>query len=378
MSVINQMLRDLDQRRQTPPEGGLHQGVHSVVLPPEPPARRAPARPSRWAVWAVVGLGAVALGAAAWYQGYDGAFPGGRAPAAGTVAVAPMVAALASAPVTTEAADASGATHTTVVPPQDAAMADPEWSMRLRLAGALAHVPPSAASPAPPAANVPPKPALVRVPAAPAPVPLAAVSASGVPTASAAKVDKAAAATMVAASMPDAVPPAPNPGAAAREALAQAQALWHNGNPSAATELLREAVSVALRVRPGGSGTAMDATLLSMVRELARMQMGAGQVAAAHDLLVQQEARFKGHADYWATRANAAQRLGQHADSVQSYMQALQSRPNEQRWLLGLAVSLAAMGQTSAATSMAEKARAEGPIPREIAEYLRQMGVVLR
>ena len=56
-------------------------------------------------------------------------------------------------------------------------------------------------------------------------------------------------------------------------------------------------------------------------------------------------------------------------------MVALQSRPNEQRWMLGAAVSLAALGQTSSATEMANKARAVGLISPEVQAYLRQMGV---
>jgi cytochrome c-type biogenesis protein CcmH/NrfG len=76
-------------------------------------------------------------------------------------------------------------------------------------------------------------------------------------------------------------------------------------------------------------------------------------------------------------RGNAAQRLGRHQDSVQAYTTALQIRPNEQRWLLGAAVSLAALGQTNNAAEWAAKARALGPISKEVQSYLRQAGVPL-
>jgi hypothetical protein len=56
---------------------------------------------------------------------------------------------------------------------------------------------------------------------------------------------------------------------------------------------------------------------------------------------------------------------------------ALQSRPDEQRWLLGAAVSMAALGQISQATEMAEKARSVGEISPDVQAYLRQMGVPL-
>jgi tetratricopeptide (TPR) repeat protein len=164
--------------------------------------------------------------------------------------------------------------------------------------------------------------------------------------------------------------------AAARDALAQAQTLWHAGNLGAATDLLREALQVALRT--SAASTSLDSIQAAMLRELVRMQMGAAHVAEAHALLVQHEARYGGQAELWALRANAAQRLGQHQDSVQSYMQALQTRPNEQRWLLGMAVSLAAMGQIEAANGVTERARAQGVIAREIADYLHQLGVTVK
>jgi hypothetical protein len=80
----------------------------------------------------------------------------------------------------------------------------------------------------------------------------------------------------------------------------------------------------------------------------------------------------------WAVRANAAQRLGRHQESVHAYMMALQIRPAEQRWLLGAAVSLAAMGQIGSASDMAQKARAAGPISPDVLVYLRQMGVQVK
>lgn len=376
MSVINQMLRDLDQRGQTPHGDALHQGTQSVLPPSPAPARRAPRRSSRWLLWTALGLGSVLVGAA-WYQGSLGFLhtpasipPTTPAPAAVAAAPpdgpssAPQGAALparsdeARKPMPTPAPSTATATVPTAALP----------------VAALKQTPVSAPgrTPAPAPSAAPPARALV-VAAPVVPVPAVAPASAPVATASAPP-----SASTPAPAVPEAAPPVANSGAAARDALAQAQALWNSGNPGAALELLREAVPVALRAPAGTGGNTPDATVLSMVRELARMLMGSGQAGAAHELLLQHESRFRGHADYWATRANVAQRLGQHPDSVQSYMQALQSRPNEQRWLLGLAVSLAAMGQTAAAHDVVEKARAEGPINREIAEYLRQMGVFMK
>jgi Flp pilus assembly protein TadD len=76
-------------------------------------------------------------------------------------------------------------------------------------------------------------------------------------------------------------------------------------------------------------------------------------------------------------RGNAAQRLGQHAEAVHSYQRALALRPDETRWMLGAAVSLAAQGQTAAAGEWADKARVMGALRPELAAYLRQLGVTI-
>jgi Flp pilus assembly protein TadD len=270
-----------------------------------------------------------------------------------------------------------------------AAAAAPVFS--LRLDEQLERAP--APTPAPPAAST--AVATVRAKPTPLPEPVREAAPHGrlsapavlvpVPPAAAVAAEKTTASVPSQAAVPasaaaspasDAAQQAQRQGAAARDALAQAQSLWSSGNPAAAIDLLREAVQVAQRTTP--ASPAADSTLVAMVRELARMQMGSGRVGEAYEVLVQHEARLKGHAELWAMRANAAQRLGQHQDSVQAYMQALQFRPQEQRWLLGLAVSLAAMGQSAAASDVVERARAQGPIPRDIADYLRPLGVTVK
>ncbi len=206
---------------------------------------------------------------------------------------------------------------------------------------------------------------------------------------------RAAPSTAAPVSAPPASPPAPpqetaqavsapeEPGKplrqvlAGREALAQAQALWGNGSHDAAVELLQQAVAVVQRPGSASPGAAHVALLADLARELARMLMSDGRVAAALDVLTPLETVLGKQADIWALRGNAAQRLGHYADSVQAYDTALRLRPNEQRWLLGAAVSLAASGQTARASEMADKAQALGPIGREVQAYLRQAGVPL-
>ena len=163
------------------------------------------------------------------------------------------------------------------------------------------------------------------------------------------------------------------------DAIAQAQSLWNSGSHDAALELMQQSIAATERsLKAGtaaGSGTVV---LVPLVRETARMQLAESRFSAVWEMLTRLEPLLGNQADLWAIRANAAQRLGRHPDSVHAYMMALQTRPDEQRWLLGTAVSLAALGQTTSAAEMAEKARSVGPVSKDILAYLRQSGVPLR
>jgi tetratricopeptide (TPR) repeat protein len=122
-------------------------------------------------------------------------------------------------------------------------------------------------------------------------------------------------------------------------------------------------------------GAAMTQSLVLLTREYTRLLLAQGKAGAVLDVMTRLEPQLRAEPDMWAVRANAAQRLGRHQDSVHAYLTALQSRPNEQRWLLGAAVSTAALGQTANATDLATRARAIGPISADVQTYLRQMGV---
>lgn len=167
--------------------------------------------------------------------------------------------------------------------------------------------------------------------------------------------------------------PRPNP---TQATLAQAQGLWNAGARQAAIDLLREAVATVVRSDPAGASAA--AATPALVRELARMELAQGQVAQVLELLTRLEPLLAGQADLWAVRGNAAQRLGRHAESASAYLAALRLRPDEPRWMLGLAVSLAADGQAAAAAPWAERAREAAPVSPELLAFLRQMGVSLR
>ena len=140
-------------------------------------------------------------------------------------------------------------------------------------------------------------------------------------------------------------------------------------------ELLRETLRVT--EQDNGTAAAKSAALVPLVRELARMQLEEGHVKEALALLTRLEPALSGAADVWALRGNAEQRLGHYEESTAAYLQALKLRPNEPRWMLATAVSLAAQGHIPDATEFAEKARAAGVLSTEVAAYLKQLGVNL-
>lgn len=164
----------------------------------------------------------------------------------------------------------------------------------------------------------------------------------------------------------------------ALDALSQAQSLWSTGSHEAGIELLREALTTVERANLVGTPSGNNSVLAALARELARMELAEGRVSQALEMLTRLEPALYGFADVWALRGSAAQRLGQHEESAVAYLMALKLRPEEARWMLGAAVSLAAQGQTARAAELAEKARAGGVLSREVATYLRQLGVPLR
>jgi len=366
MSVINKMLRDLDHRQA--PESGAASGrsgqslrSDTVSISPTP----VPVRGAQTQLWIGVGVLGLVLFAAAgggWQWGYR-ENPGPQTLAQPGLAqkVEPPVAEAVPVPPTASAAPQSTAmVDVSPMQPTHVAQVAPRLgptSVVLRMDSTLSQTEVRAfarsASPA-----VAKEDALTERPQASVPPAAAAAPARAVP--------------------PDAAQLALRQQQASKDAVAHAQGLWNAGSREAAIEWMEEVVATAERTVAAGATPAATPLLVIPVRELARMQLAQSRPQAVWDVLIRLEPLLGNQADLWAVRAHAAQRLGRHQDSVHAYMVALQSRPNEQRWLLGAAVSLAALGQTSSAAEMAEKARAVGVVGKEVLAYLRQMGVPVK
>lgn len=359
MSVINKMLRDLDARQASgvapaPSQASWRGVMHGTASVQGPTERSRASLTLRWLAGLLV---LAAAGAAAWYFNGAPTLNGQPEPVAAPPTPAlPVPASPVAVPSVVAGPESVQMTTTTMTTQEKAA--DPA----------------ATSVPAPTA----------RVQAAPAglpEMPASRVEAAAAPARHALRMDNTlrrapAAATSAAAVAAPSL--AAQREAAAQETLAQAQSLWNAGSREAAREMMREAVAVAERAYSAGALPAGSPVLAGLVRELARMELAEGRAGQVLELLTRLEPALSGQADLWAVRGNAAQRLGRHQESAQAYLMALKLRPNEPRWMLGAAVSLAAQGQPADAAEWAEKARGAGVVSPEISVYLRQLGVPLR
>jgi hypothetical protein len=376
VSVINKMLRDLDSRQvqgamAVPGQGpaaSLTRGTFSV----DPQNGRAPAGRGRHRLGLLLLLVLAAGGAAAWWQWLR---PIEVKPMVKpTVATGPGAAAPAPAPLPVASAAPAMAAVASSSPVMAASA-----SLAASVPVAGVSAPLAVAASAPLSVPVPPMPEPAASLAARAPVMAAAATATPSSPAKPVVAQAVAAAKSPPTKQDSAAAPATQrgPQAAALETLAQAQSMWNAGSREVATETLREAVALAERNNLAGAPGGM-ASFVMLVRELCRMELAEGHASQVMALLTRLEPQLADQADIWALRGNAAQRLGRHQESASAYLAALKLRAGEPRWMLGAAVSLAALGQTAAAGEWADKARAAGVVSPEVLNYLRQMGVPLR
>lgn len=165
--------------------------------------------------------------------------------------------------------------------------------------------------------------------------------------------------------------PAPLRQVAEEETVATARALWNGGANADALATLRQALATAESARNTHG-------VRTLVREMVRFEVTANRPTEALELLRRHEPVLIDDAESWAMRGNAEQRLGLHAEAAQSYLAAQRLAPNEGKWMLGAAISLAALGKTADAQGWVDRARERGTITPTIAAYLEELGIAPR
>jgi len=339
MSLINDMLRDLEARRaaeQRLPAGMLHgMGSH------------APARRRRRTLIIILAAALVLLSAAViWLAWQRYAAPPPVAAPANAPSAAPVSAPPAAAPAP---------------PPAPPAVAEP-----------MAAAP----QPTPPA----PIDAAAHVPATPSATPLRPVA----PAPAAAPAPEAAAQVEITAR-------APTPGQQAETEYQRGVSALRGGNPAAAESAFRAALRLdgehllareTLAAMLLGAGRLVEAEeVLEQGRRffarnptlallLARLHLEQGQTGAAVTVLEQSLHGATARADYLAFLAALYQRELRYDESIESYGRALALQPQQAGWWAGMGISLENAGRRADAVKAYEQAAA-GSLPPQLQEHVR-------
>jgi hypothetical protein len=348
MSVVNRMLLDIDRRRAAAAGTGATatSDVRSVSSSP-----RAKANASINAGTLLIGAALVLVVAALlWSRPRDSQTAAVVATTVLPSAPAPEPAATASAPVVA-APNPVESTVAKTSPAREPLQPADRLKLSMQLSALVADAPTEpvakparevkpSVTPSAPAVSAPP-PAQ-----APAPTPTQAPSRTTITTQPVRQV-------------------------ASDETIAAARLLWNDGARAGALSTLRDALATA-------EATKTQKAIAPLARELARLEVVDGRPQEGLELLKRLENEFAEDADAWALRGNAEQRLGLHADAAQSHLIALRIRPNEGKWMIGAAISLAALGKMNEAQNWAERARELNAVTPAIATYLQQLGIATR
>jgi MSHA biogenesis protein MshN len=371
MSVINQLLLDLEKRRAS--------GAERSVLPDHVRALPNEERPMQWGWIAGGGAVAVVALAAAWVLLSGMVSTGGRVaqaapPRATDVAIEKVVA--ASAGVAFDArpgntgesgrdAPASRLSFDLSNPPVPEPPPLPASRVLSRSAPEVA----ADASPAAPAARAE---EIKRTPAAP-------TKAQAAPPAGRAEIHKEVR--------------QPTPRDVAESEYRKATTLLHQSRAAEA----QEGFQAAINAYPGhhGARQALVGLLLNarkyldaervlqeglaiapgqsgFVMTLARLQVDRGDAAQATATLRKGLEHAPGGPDYVAFLAALLQRQGRHEEAIEQFQAALRLRPAAGVWWLGLGISLQAVNRGAEAQDAYARARATGNLSPELTTFAEQ------
>ncbi|GAB4126090.1 MAG: hypothetical protein Fur0040_08620 [Sideroxydans sp.] len=332
MSLINQVLNDLERRGETPEAGQMD--VRAVPV--------ASASAVWWWVFGAAALLLLALGL--WWIRLPTAAPDDVAEAARDTLLA------ASAP-------GPAMPVTEIVSEVVAAV---ELAPASKLSFELSQVPPDEPSP-------PPRAVATRS-SAPAPV-AASAPATTVPLKQISAAQKADAEYRKALA-------AQRQGQTAQALASFVAALelspTHQAARLAYAALLVENRRFADAERTLQEGLQLDAADLTLTMALARTQVEQGDTARALATLESSLARAEGKADYHAFYAALLQRLERHQEAITHYRIALQLVPSSGVWWMGYGISLQALARAAEAREAYQQALATHTLNPQLTAFVEQ------
>lgn len=148
-----------------------------------------------------------------------------------------------------------------------------------------------------------------------------------------------------------------------------------NGHREARTLLARLLIQArrsteAERLLQDGLSLHPDASADAML--LARLRVERGEVNAALETLLAGAPHAQQKPDYRAFMGTLAQRLGRHEEAVTDYQAALQLAPDSAGWWVGLGISLQAAGREAEAKTAYQRALALGTLTPEMQRFAEQ------
>ena len=124
-------------------------------------------------------------------------------------------------------------------------------------------------------------------------------------------------------------------------------------------------------------GIALSPQQPTLALMLARLQAERQDLNAAADTLKAASGNATANAEYQGFHAAILQRAGRHGEAAEKFSAALRLAPANSVWWMGLGISLAASDQTAAAREAFMRAKTTGALPPEAGQYvelrLRQM-----
>lgn len=118
-----------------------------------------------------------------------------------------------------------------------------------------------------------------------------------------------------------------------------------------------------LKLNPGQSGFAMA---------LASLQFQRGDVAGAIETMQRSAPAAQGNPDYLARLAGLLQRQARHKEAIEYYQAALRLAPGSGVWLMGLGISQQALNRTAEAQDAFRRARATNSLNPELQAFVDQ------
>lgn len=373
MSLINQMLKDLDARHESEMRNQLHREVRPL-----------PAASGNRHLRPVLGgaLLLAALAAGAWlaYERYAAAPAPASAPTAVAVAPAagiPPPSPVAENPEAQGPASPSPALAADAASPTALASVVPDENSGLKLAAALDHPPaepprrPAPRAVVPPAEKMPPlekaaaEPGRSREAAAkPPPAPVIEKTAAAKSAGERAEADYRRALVLVG-------------NARSGEAVdLLLDALRLDGGHAASRHLLARLLIEQRRHDEAmailAEGLAAQPGQISWAMLLARLQVDRGDLGAAARTLHGAQAFAAGNADYQGFAGFVAHRQGRQKESAEFYGAAVRIAPGEGRWWFGLGLALEADQRAAEAREAFLRARASGTLNADLVALVDQ------